>query len=343
LKQLLIIAVLIAGIGSPMLAQPPVKVIFDTDMGSDCDDVGALALLHAYADMGKVEIIACVYSSGKVPYGAGVIQAINHYYGRSDIPVGAYQKADIGDSIDKMDAKRLAMDTKTYGNSIVLNSDAPELTGLLRKVLSQEPDQSVVYVTVGHTRGLYDLALSEPDQHSPDNGQQLIETKISKWVALGGLGADGEGWYKDWNFFFNGTAPYTKYLVENFPAPVYYVSAGTDILTGSSLAKLPKGVIVRDAYESWLSWFDGKKLEDQRPSWDLVGVYFAVLGMGDYLTDLGRGRLEFDVEKGCHWVGGQSAHPEQYFITQKPGIADDFSEYLNQMIAKEPEIISNEQ
>ena len=43
----------------------PVRVIFDTDMGSDCDDVGALALLHAYADQKKVEIIGCVYSSGE--------------------------------------------------------------------------------------------------------------------------------------------------------------------------------------------------------------------------------------------------------------------------------------
>ncbi len=31
---------------------PPVaeKIIFDTDMGSDCDDTGALALLHQLAD-----------------------------------------------------------------------------------------------------------------------------------------------------------------------------------------------------------------------------------------------------------------------------------------------------
>ena len=51
----------------------PVMIIFDTDMGSDCDDAGALALLHAYADMGRARIISTVYSSGKVPYGAGVI------------------------------------------------------------------------------------------------------------------------------------------------------------------------------------------------------------------------------------------------------------------------------
>ena len=51
-------------------------------MGSDCDDAGALALLHQYADQGKAEIIGCIYSSGKVSFGAGVIEAINIYYGR---------------------------------------------------------------------------------------------------------------------------------------------------------------------------------------------------------------------------------------------------------------------
>ena len=75
--------------GSESSLKKPEKIIFDTDMGSDCDDAGALALLHTYADMDKAEILGCIYSSGKVPYGAGVVQAINIRYGRADIPVGA--------------------------------------------------------------------------------------------------------------------------------------------------------------------------------------------------------------------------------------------------------------
>lgn len=30
------------------------NVIFDTDIGSDCDDAGALAILHKLADKGKL-------------------------------------------------------------------------------------------------------------------------------------------------------------------------------------------------------------------------------------------------------------------------------------------------
>lgn len=87
------------------LTPSPVKIIFDTDMGSDCDDAGALALLHAYADMGKAKIVGCIYSSGKVPYGAGITEAINVYHERPSIPVGASHDMTFGDPVDKMTAE----------------------------------------------------------------------------------------------------------------------------------------------------------------------------------------------------------------------------------------------
>lgn len=40
-----------------------VKIVFDTDMDSDCDDLGALALLHILADRGEVQILATVSCS----------------------------------------------------------------------------------------------------------------------------------------------------------------------------------------------------------------------------------------------------------------------------------------
>ena len=104
----------------------PVKILFDSDMGSDCDDAGALALLHAYADEGKAEIIGCVYSSGRVPYGAGIIEAINVYYGRPDIPVGAAHDDKWGDPVDMMIPEKLARDQAAFGNRFVHNRDAPE-------------------------------------------------------------------------------------------------------------------------------------------------------------------------------------------------------------------------
>ena len=66
----------------------PVKVIFDTDMLTDFDDVGALACLHALADAGECKILATI-SSTRGNASVGAIEVINHYYGRPDLPVGS--------------------------------------------------------------------------------------------------------------------------------------------------------------------------------------------------------------------------------------------------------------
>ena len=42
----------------PAPAGAPIRVILDTDMDSDCDDMGALAMLHALADSGEAQILA---------------------------------------------------------------------------------------------------------------------------------------------------------------------------------------------------------------------------------------------------------------------------------------------
>ncbi len=65
------------------------RVIFDTDMANDCDDTGALAVLHALADRGEAEILAVV-TNRKDPSNASAAAcaAINGYYGRPDIPIG---------------------------------------------------------------------------------------------------------------------------------------------------------------------------------------------------------------------------------------------------------------
>jgi hypothetical protein len=312
-----------------------VKIIFDTDMGSDCDDVGALALLHSYVDMGKAEILGCIYSSGKVPYGAGIVQAINIYRGRTDIPVGAAHDTTFGDPVDKMTAGKLVRDTGAFKNTIIHNRDAVNQTVLNRRLLVGQQDKSVVYVTVGHTKGLYDLLISGPDSISNLSGRELVQKKVKRWVALGALGAKNaeQHFRKDWNFFFNGTAPFTKFLVDNFPCEIHFIDAGSDVMTGKSLVTTPVGNIVRTAYRDSLWNVEMKTLEDQRPSWDLATVYYAVEGEGEFLSNTGKGRLDFDVEKGSRWHK-EPGKSHQFFVVQREDIAELFAHYLNAKIAK---------
>ena len=52
----------------------PVKLIFDTDIGPDCDDAGTVALLHALADKQEVELLAMM-SATSFEWGAGALDA----------------------------------------------------------------------------------------------------------------------------------------------------------------------------------------------------------------------------------------------------------------------------
>lgn len=66
------------------------KVIWDTDMDSDIDDAAALAILHHFADLGEVEILATI-SGSPIDYSVELVDVINTYYGRPDIPTGITQ------------------------------------------------------------------------------------------------------------------------------------------------------------------------------------------------------------------------------------------------------------
>jgi hypothetical protein len=332
----------IACSNEPVREYEPVKIILDTDMGSDCDDAGALALLHRYADLGMAEIVGCIYSSGKVPYGAGIIEAINIYYGRGDIPVGAYYGDEVGDPVDKMTAGKLVRDTVAFGNTIIYNTDTKEQTRLNRRLLASHEDHSITYVTIGHTKGLYELLVSEPDDISPLSGYELVDRKIKSWVAMGAIGAMNENgdFVNDWNLFRNVTARYSKYLSENFPRPVYFSDGGTNIMTGKSLKYTPPGNIVRTVYRDWLWETQKRTLEDQRPSWDLIAVYYAVEGLGEYLINSGSGWLEVDIERGVRWHKEENPL-KQTMIQPKEGIKDSFADYLNEKIAATPEYQQN--
>ena len=48
----------------------PANIIFDTDMGGDCDDVGALFVLHGAVERGEARLLAtmgCVSSEAIAP------------------------------------------------------------------------------------------------------------------------------------------------------------------------------------------------------------------------------------------------------------------------------------
>ena len=65
----------------------PLSVILDTDVDTDCDDAGALAIFHNLASAGKINPLGVVCSVSEQAC-ADYVAAVNEYYQRSDLPIG---------------------------------------------------------------------------------------------------------------------------------------------------------------------------------------------------------------------------------------------------------------
>ncbi|MFN9464696.1 MAG: nucleoside hydrolase, partial [Planctomycetota bacterium] len=66
---------------------PPVKLIFDTDMGNDCDDALALAMIHALESRGECQLLAVTITKDH-ELAAPFVDCVNTFYGRGSIPIG---------------------------------------------------------------------------------------------------------------------------------------------------------------------------------------------------------------------------------------------------------------
>ena len=91
MKKILIAAFLLSTCSLFAQNKKPVSIIFDTDIAPDYDDVGAMALLHAFADMGEAKILATV-SSNAFETTAPTLSVLNTYFKRADIPIGITKK-----------------------------------------------------------------------------------------------------------------------------------------------------------------------------------------------------------------------------------------------------------
>lgn len=284
-------------------------VIFDTDIGSDCDDAGAMAVLHALADAGELGILGVIYSSGRIKYGVDVCDAINTYYGRGDLTLGQYKGADVGDPTDSY-SSAIATNTLRFGHNVV--DEAPELVSVYCKLLAAQPDHSVTILTVGHPHGLVHL-LRDP------RGAELVRAKVQRWVAMGMGG---------WNFLQCGMSAYSAELLEKWTLPFFISPAGADIITGHRLLpKTPENNPVREAYRLWRT-----ALADGRSSWDQVATLFVVRPELFKVED--HGCIERTPEGSIAW-NPKVDRPNHHLVTPKIPNAE-MADLIEELMARPP-------
>jgi pyrimidine-specific ribonucleoside hydrolase len=269
----------------------PVKIIFDSDMGPDYDDVGALTMLHAFADSGKAEILATM-ASNEYALVAPCLDVINTYYGRRSIPIGAPKTHGINIGCGQHWSDSLVANFPHHLDS---TSNAMDAVALYRKILAAQPDTSVVIVTVGFLTNLNDLLLSKGDNVSLLNGNDLVVRKVKRLVAMAGIFPEG----KEFNVKEDSTS--SKYVFDHWPTRIVLsgFEIGKKILTGKKLINSDLKSPAKMAFSIAIPM--SKEDKDGRMSWDQTAVFAAVTG-GSYAFSEVKGHMIVEPTGYNRWV-----------------------------------------
>jgi len=301
----------------------PVKIIFDTDMGPDYDDVGALAFLHAMADSGKAEILATV-ASNKHELVAPSIDVINAYFGRNELPIGAPKTAGVNIGSSQHWADSIV---KKYPHSVRSTSEVPDAVEVYRRTLANEPDNSVTIVTVGFLTNLNNLLKSSPDNISPLSGRDLVSQKVKSLVSMAGRFPEG------WEFNIHMDSTGAKYVYENWPGEVIFTGfeIGAAIHTGLKLIKADfKNSPVKDVFRISIPLAAEDK--DGRMSWDETAVLIAIYGAEGFF-DTVRGQIIVNPNGSNKWE--DKTDGKHIYVKQKMSVPQ-ISEFIEARMMHQP-------
>lgn len=299
-KRFLSVALLVGAIWSTrtLHASDAVPVIFDTDMASDCDDAGALAVLHALADNGEANILAVVTNRKNLAYAsAAACDVINTYYGRPNIPIGT----------DKDGAKSKWNKPSSYTpllrdeflHDTPADEDCPDATAVYRTALAAATDRSVTICSVGALSNLEDLLRSLPDAASPLSGVDLVKLKVKRTVIMGG--GFPRTHRPETNLLLDPAAVVT--VVNEWPGPIIWqgYEVGAALHCGSDLKQTPTSNPVRRAFET-RPYLGQTALKDGKPAHDQAAVLIAIRGATNDLWKVVRGgRVVVDSDGQTEW------------------------------------------
>lgn len=325
LKVLLLITFLatIFSLANAQKQSQPVSLIFDSDIGPDYDDVGAMAVMHALADSDKVNILATV-ASNKSKYIAATLNVINTYFGRPDIPVGVVKGNGVNlTAFQKWDS----LIVSNYPHTIKSNDEALDALELYRSILAMQPDNSVTIVTVGFLTNMANLLQSKADKYSPFDGAALVKKKVKHLVCMAGRFPQGK------EFNVDQDAASSKIVFDNWPTQIIFsgfeigqaIHTGLPIVNNAAITNSP----VKDVFTRAIPMAAEDSLG--RMSWDETAVLVAINGYEPYY-DLVEGKFI------CHDDGSNSwdANGKNYFYLKEKLAPAKMEEILNALIMHQP-------
>ena len=251
-----------------MLDHMPKKIILDTDLCGDCDDVGALAILLNLDRLGYAKTLAVTYCLGN-PWGSDFIQHTLDWFGRNDIPYG--KLTDYTFANYPVHDERFI---RPYFQQFPRKERYPapwDAIRLLRRTLANNGGaKDITLCSIGGLHNIGLLFTSGPDDISPKTGAELMAENLCEVVIMMGNFAHPE--QGECNAGYD--KPAGKHFLAHCPVPITFAGfeVGVHLMTGAPSEFQQPGHPVRESY----------RIRENgvfvRNSWDPVTVYYAVMG-----------------------------------------------------------------
>ncbi len=240
----------------------PVKLIFDTDMGNDVDDLMALVMIHNLQKRGACELLAVTVTKDH-PQAAAFVDAVNTLYGYPDVPIGVVRNG------AAKEPGKFNLLAEKHPHDLKSGNDAPEAVSLIKDILAKQPDGSVVIAQVGFFTNLARL-LDDPE------AKALAEKKVKVLSLMAGAFQTVNHNTRHLEYNVKLDIPAAQKLAREWPTPMVW--SGYEI---GIAAAFPHLVIEKD-----LDYMPNHPLKEayylynppphDRPTWDPTAVLYAI-------------------------------------------------------------------
>lgn len=293
------------------------NMIIDTDLGCDCDDAAAIAIANVLHREKLVNILCITHCLGDED-AARCIDYINCYYG-NDFPIGKSENCPF-DATKYLERYVYKMKddfdkSKRIGNSVEL----------MKEKLSAAEKGSVKMVFIGQLNNLAALLNDE-------TGRKLVYDKVESIVIMAGnFEQTGEYFdYKTYRYMaeFNVALDINgaKRVVEEKELPLKFIdfNQGIKVFAGGVLKGFDKNPVSR-IYKTFGV--------ENRESWDLLTVLYAILGSGGMFAASNEGKVNIDDKGRTTFTEGGGKHTILTLVNPK-----DATEQINNLLLKIREV-----
>ena len=306
------------------LAAEPVRLIFDTDMCGDCDDVLALGMIHALQTRGQCRLLAVTISVDH-ELAAPFVDAVNSFYERGDIPIGVVGK---GGVVEKSEFLSLVEEQESgrfrYPHDVPSKQMARDATAVLRETLVAQPDHSVVIAQVGFSTNLARLLGSPGDQTSPLTGRELVERKVKLLSLMAGAfqPIDKNTHYLEYNVIKDIAS--FRLLTERWPTALVFSGFEIGIALPYPAVSIERDYGYARHHPLAEAYIRRNPPPHNRPTWDLTSVLYAVQPDRGYFDLSPRGTVTVEADGFTRFTDSPRGNHRYLILTpeQKPRVLE---------------------